>query len=355
MDRGRIGTLPSATERDDEAYLDFAESVRAFTVRSLEPALRARATDVLAAHAAATGRPVQPTDDVRPLLDPLPIVAARNRLHRTAQEMMWEGVVATYRKRADELLAELAEADHRGPGTVDYDPNFRYPAYFTQTAFHLQPGGYHGDPLAGYYYHYGTKYLFTGDNDDDQLHRQLVDLIPLPADGVVRRAIDLGCAIGQSATALKKRFPAADVWGIDLAAPMVRYAHKRAVDLGIAVHFAQRAAEDTRYPANAFDIAFAYILFHETPVEVSRQIVAETRRILRPGGVFAVIDMMSAARHTTPLQQFNRAFYRDHNAEPYSVDFVTCDFTGMLRAAGFRAVTERHSAVTMSWLWVAEK
>lgn len=353
LDRGRIGTLPAATEREDEAYLEFAEGVRLFTLRQIEPAVRVRAATAFKAFAAEHGRPPTTLDDAHRALDPLPVVAARNRLHRSAQEMMWSGVVATYQKRRAELEAALDAAEQRGPGTLEYDRGFVYPDYHSRVAFHLQPGGYHGDSLAGYFYHYGTKFLFTGDNDDDRLHRALVEVISLPDDSLVRRVLDLGCAIGQSTTALKRRFPAADVWGIDLAAPMLRYAHKRAVELDCAVHFAQRRAENTGFPSGWFDLVFAYILFHEVPVNVADQIVREVHRLLRPGGVFAVVDMMSATRHTSVLQDYNRAYFDRHNAEPYSLDWVRADFTAMLQTAGFRAVRERPSEVTISWLWEA--
>ena len=39
--------------------------------------------------------------------------------------------------------------------------------------------------------------------------------LPTPADGRVRRVLDIGCSAGQSATAFKERFPEAEVWGVD--------------------------------------------------------------------------------------------------------------------------------------------
>jgi ubiquinone/menaquinone biosynthesis C-methylase UbiE len=125
--------------------------------------------------------------------------------------------------------------------------------------------------------------------------------------------------------------------------------------MGIAVHFAQRPAEDTRFPASSFDFAFAYILFHEIPLDIARRVVAEVCRILRPGGVFAVVDMMSAARHTSLLQDYNREYFDRHNAEPYSLAWVNTDFTALLRETGFSEIHERHSDVTISWLWEAIK
>ncbi|MCS6803285.1 MAG: hypothetical protein RMM58_12085 [Chloroflexota bacterium] len=206
-DRGRIGSMPAATERDDESYLDFVQGLRSYTIGPLTHAAERRATDAMARFEAATGRPAGSMEEVRRVIDRVPIIAALNRLMRTSQEMMWQGVIATYRKRQDALIAELDRADRSGPGAVWWDPHFQLPAYFTAQEYHIQPGSYHNDPLAGYIYHYGTKVFFTGRNDHDEMHQAMVDSLPLPADGIVRRILDIACSVGQATTALKNVFP----------------------------------------------------------------------------------------------------------------------------------------------------
>ena len=73
---------------------------------------------------------------------------------------------------------------------------------------------------------------------------------------------------------------------IDVGAPVLRYAHARAVKLGVDVNFRQALAEDMPFEDGSFDHVFAYILFHEVPIEVIPRILADVRRILRPGGTF---------------------------------------------------------------------
>ena len=56
---------------------------------------------------------------------------------------------------------------------------------------------------------------------------------------------------------------------------MVRYSHMRARRLGVGVNFAQRLAEDSKFPDNYFDLVTSYIVHHELPQEVTRKVIDE--------------------------------------------------------------------------------
>jgi ubiquinone/menaquinone biosynthesis C-methylase UbiE len=253
---------------------------------------------------------------------------------RSQQQQTWQKLQESYSSRRAYYEAELDAAERHHPGRLHYDPAFEAPKYATLD-IHLQPGGYCGDSLAGYVFHHGTKVFYQGDNDQDELHRQVVESVLAPADGKVTRVLDLGCSIGQCTTALKDRFPTAEVTGLDVGLPMVRYAHKRATDLGVEVHFRQGLAEDTRLPAGQYDVILAYILFHEVPERLFKPILAEVHRLLRPGGCFTVVD----APNNRNLPAANRLWLKfdaHYNCEPYSPAFVASDFTSLLGEAGFR-------------------
>jgi ubiquinone/menaquinone biosynthesis C-methylase UbiE len=166
----------------------------------------------------------------------------------------------------------------------------------------------------------------------------VVGFVAPPQDGRIARILDVACSIGQCTTALKQRFPQAEIWGLDVALPLVRYAHKRATDLGIDVHFVQALAEDTKFPDAHFDCVLSYILFHEVPSRLFAPILAEFFRVLRPGGMLTVVD----APNTTAWPPGNKLwldFDATYNCEPYSPAFVASDFQGLAKQAGFRVVS----------------
>jgi SAM-dependent methyltransferase len=326
-----VEALPTLDCRADLSYLDFVEGFRAFVLD--DPSYQRSAEQALDHLESINGIRPSRLEEFKSTLDELPAVQMHNRLMRTQQEMKWHKLAPSLGARRAELEKELADFDDRGPGRLLLDPDFEPPGY-VNVHFHLQPGTYYKDTLSGFMYHWGTKVFFRGDDDRDALHDKLVDLVPPPADGRVSRILDLACSVGQSTTGLKRRFPTADVWGIDHSAPMLRVAHRRAVLLKSDVTFAQRLAEQTGLPDNHIDMAFAFILFHELPIRIVEATVKEMARVLRPGGMFHVFDFLDSAS-MSPLELYHRDFDARNNGEAYSQDFCDCDFHGLLEANGF--------------------
>ncbi len=270
-----------------------------------------------------------------------PVYAARSRINTSAQQLMWSGVVDTFHRNAEAHLAALESTDKRGPGTLELNPGMDLPEY-TRYEIHIQPGGYVGDEFAGGISLYGFKQFDRqfSFNDHQEHHLAMAQEMPLPCDGKVRRVLDVGCGFGGLATALKERFPDAEVWGIDVGGPMVRWAHHRAVNMNIPVHFAQRLGEDTKFESGSFDIVASYIMFHEVSAEAAKQIVAEAYRILRPGGIFRPVDFFTNGnpQYKPPTTVAAKAGqWADHryNCERWALEYRESDFPGVLRAAGF--------------------
>lgn len=328
MDRGKIGTMDAASTFEDEAYLDFVEGLRVFTVTKVRKAMRRQATSTLASDS-STDPYVDNLPAVQNVLDPISIVGVRNHMYVNVQEMIWRRVVLTRERDGDRFRHELNTTDAQGPGTLTLDPELEMPEYYERMDVHIQPGSYHRYDLGGYVYSYGHNVFHLGENFGDDLQREIADAVPTPPDGQVKKILDIACTHGLTTTGLAERFPDAEVTGLDLAAPVLRVAHRRAADMGVDVNFVQGAAENMKFEDNTFDLVVAYILFHEVPVEIGREVIDEVHRVLRPGGVFVIADFPSGAPPaTTPeglVMEYERAFDARLNGEPYSWGMVRSD------------------------------
>lgn len=271
---------------------------------------------------------------MREVMQTEPEVATWLRVKRSLQEAYWQRIMDSYGAREEDFLHMLEVSDAEGPGSVTWDPEFDYPEYAT-VDIHIQQGGYVYQPLGGLHYDYGTKVFFGGVNDGDALHAKMAGKTAIPHDGKVDRVMDIGCAIGQFTCALKNRFPDAEVWGSDIGAPMVRYAHHRAAKQDVDVHFAQMASESLDFPDDHFDLVTALLLFHEIPIPIIHQTIAEAFRLLRPGGTFVMWDFPSVAADDGRFSGFMRYMDAADNGEPYSCEFVECDVESIIPEHGF--------------------
>jgi ubiquinone/menaquinone biosynthesis C-methylase UbiE len=158
--------------------------------------------------------------------------------------------------------------------------------------------------------------------------------------------LDVGCSVGISTRALCDAFPAAArVTGLDLSPFMLAVAAAR--DAAEAQGSAAAAAasrrewvhglgEATRLEDDSVALYSASFLFHELPQAPTRDVLAEAHRVLRPGGIFAMVDNnpRSAVIQNLPPALFTLM----KSTEPHSDEYYTHDLENCLRAAGFEDV-----------------
>ncbi len=336
--RGSIGRLERLPTLDLEGIYDFTAGFRNWHSGPVNRIADKRVKAIFKEHGIDPKAPL-PMKEVLALIENDPIVTMSGRLWISNQQVTWRSLADRFHARADEYLAEMESFDNRGPGTLELKPDLDIPDY-AKHEIHIQPGGYVGDPFAGHIYHYGTNSfyhgLYPGGNDQDEIHLSTAQNMPLPEDGKVRRILDLGCGVGQFATSLKERFPDAEVWGLDVGGPMVRYGHMRAADVGIDVNFIQGLAEDTPFPDNYFDIVTSYIVHHELPEEISKAVFREAHRITRPGGYYYPVDFRSGrqAMRSTAYGAFRRWWDHRWNNERWSMEFRKLAFEDEMERVG---------------------
>lgn len=204
------------------------------------------------------------------------------------------------------------------------NPSTTYPDYYQQANFHGIQGGYL-NAGAAVSYDPVTQYALP---PSEVLVRQAAIAA---IQSQPRRILDLGCGTGSSTLLLKQKFPAAEVIGLDLSPYMLVVAAQKAETKGLEISWRHGQAEQTGYPDASFDLVTASLLFHETPVEVTRAILRESYRLLTVGGEVVVLD--GSQKMLRQVDWLTNIF-----EEPYIHEYAAGSIDAWMGAAGFGAV-----------------
>ena len=331
----------------DRAALDFVLTLRRRWADRLYPHLR----DELEAAAADRALPADPRE-LATRVHALPAYPWFAWLERGSQKMLWRAVGDSV---AGSRLQTPGPSPAKGPAKLTLDPKLQLPEWYTEWDIHLQPGGVWSDDTAALVYELGAKLVMLGENDDYKFHRLFVDTaVPSRA---YRRIVDLGCGFGKSTWPLKKAHPQAEVIGIDLAAPCLRLAAQRASAQGLEIHFRQADAASTGLADGSADLVTSTMLLHETPIAELPKLLAESARLLAPGGLLRFLDFQltgDAFRDLAMLEHGQR------NNEPFMAPMMIHDLTAMAAAAGlanarWRAFDERSQGLLDALAWPARR
>jgi ubiquinone/menaquinone biosynthesis C-methylase UbiE len=144
--------------------------------------------------------------------------------------------------------------------------------------------------------------------------------------------LDMGCGFGKSTRPFYEALGAGKVEGIDLSAPCLRLAAR---DAAAAARFRQVDATRTDYPDASFDLVTSTMLLHELPPREVEKVLAESARLLKPGGRMVHLDFLPADDDFARLIHFGHA---RRNNEPYMEPLAGMDLPGVLKKLGFKNV-----------------
>jgi SAM-dependent methyltransferase len=335
-----------ATSHDEYARSRFLLSFKNFIQGELDPLDKELCEKVAKpAFRERHGRNAVSSQDLRPIMQAEPFHQFWLSTMRHQQELMWDNVSDCVDRQLPELTARFHR--HSKPrGSLRLDPDFQVPAYITAFDNHRMPGSYYtqrgADDLRAGALFDGAAALYhvnrNGGLMNDARGWTLIDHIEgrFPKLGTPVRILDMGCCVGQSTLTYSQKWPGAELYGIDLGAPLLRYAHARAEELGYAVHFSQQNAEATDFPDGHFDLVVSSAVIHETNRPATQRIFEECRRLLRVGGVMAHLEVPVRYEHLGIWEQLRVDWEAQVNNEPYIAGMARLDLAAMATAAGFR-------------------
>lgn len=263
-------------------------------------------------------------------------------LLRTSQEMMWSSCQIPVQRNLKALNQIINKTPKKPRGSLRLDPKLDIPRYHTAVDIHCQPGGYHSefaenDASAGMVYDRGVHLYAMGqmgpyNNDIGAsialwLKENHPKFKPL-------KILDLGCAVGNSTVPYVDTFPKAEVYAVDVAAPMLRYGHARAEDLGKKIHFSQQNAESMDFEDESFDLIVSHILLHETSDKAIRNITKECHRLLKKGGMMIHAETPQY-KGMDPFDAFMLDWDTRNNNEPFWARSHEIDLKQLSEQGGF--------------------
>ncbi len=232
-------------------------------------------------------------------------------------------------RRALDFFIDLGAVEERRHGAregrlLNEVPRGRYPPYYLQK-FHFQSDGYLSGASAERYDHQ-VEVLFGG--GAAAMRRQA--LVPLkgalagrPGGGRdAPRLLDVACGTGRFLREVKANYPRLHVTGLDLSPHYLAVAN-RTLERWSRARFVEGPAETMPFADAEFDIVTCIYLFHELPPRIRRTVVAEIRRVLRPGGALIFVDSLQTGDepdYDATLDLFPVAFH-----EPYYASYLRED------------------------------
>lgn len=244
-------------------------------------------------------------------------VSARRRQKRNAQDFGAE---------AREFLAEL-------------------PEYYTRN-FHYQTGGYLSDHSAALYDHQ-VEMLFAG-TADAMRRLPLPDLKKRwPGAGRGLRFLEIGCGTGRLTKFMALAYPQAEITALDISPFYLATARENLRGFP-RVSYVKGAGENLDFRTGTFDLVYSCFLFHELPLTVRRQVLAESARVLKPDGRVGFIDSLQIDDDKSfnwALRQFPRDFH-----EPFYKNYVQNPIEGLLRAEGLKPEAVRYGFLSKAVL-----
>jgi len=340
---------------DETARLAFVGAFKKFANFNVESRVGRLFDETLVPARIEQGHPAPQTrKDAAAILDDHPLYQLWSTLTFHSQNLMWDAVQVTTDRIVDGQIAQYQStvSSESALGSINLSDDLLVKAPIATTEIHRQPGGYwrelRPDDVEAALNYSGTVELYriakgmsAGDSPpEDAFGRFVSGIAKKYAPDLDPKAIlDMGCGTGEQTLAYKRVFPEAEVHGIDVARPFIRFAHAYAEDAGVPVHFAEMDAGATRFEDESFDLIVSIIMFHETSAAQAHDIMAECHRLLKPGGLVLHLDVPYQPSQIPLVKQVTNNWQVRHNGEPFWSGFADLDMKDAAVQAGFDADT----------------
>lgn len=205
------------------------------------------------------------------------------------------------------------------------------PEYYSRN-FHFQDSGYLSDKSAKLYEHQ-VEMLFSG--TANAMRRLIIPEMKMRLssdDGAGLHFLELGVGSGVLTEFMALAFPKAKITCVDLSPYYLKLAQSKLKDFS-NIEFVQAKAEELKFQDSSFDAVYSCYLFHELPREIREQVMKESNRVLRDGGIVGAVDSLQFGDDSSldwALKQFPKDFH-----EPFYKNYTQHDLKKLFENTGF--------------------
>jgi ubiquinone/menaquinone biosynthesis C-methylase UbiE len=120
--------------------------------------------------------------------------------------------------------------------------------------------------------------------------RDLDRLVAQAALQAGQSILDVGCGTGTLAVLIRRQHPDVQVTAIDPDAKALAIATRKAARAHAAIRFERAFGDQLPFAAASFDRVFSTMMFHHIHRDEKPRVLAEIRRVLKPGGRLELVD-----------------------------------------------------------------
>lgn len=239
--------------------------------------------------------------------------------------------------RSDALAAPTVRADGAGPHplpeTASPHEAAPIPAYLAGSYW----WAYLAPPAVWFFDHQPIINAILLGQYRRLMHAALAEVDPERAG----RTLQLAAVYGVLTPTLAQRLPPEALHLIDVASIQLEHARRKAPVVERGVALLRMNAERLAYASDSFDTVLLYFLLHELPPAARARVLAESIRVLRPGGTLVIADYGElAAPH--PLHRIALLRLLAERLEPYLADFWRQRLDALVAVAA--AASGKHAA-----------
>ncbi|GAB5415691.1 MAG: hypothetical protein Cons2KO_32940 [Congregibacter sp.] len=341
---GQHGVFPKANH-DERSRFNFLANLNGYLASQVLPGVQT-AYEVRAKKRFADehGREPATRKEVRQCMEADGYYQSWSSIRRNTMEMRQQAGRSLVLRQINDINARAAALNADDP-KLQLDDSVAIPPYVSAVDIHCMPGCYYteigeGDVSVGANYDCGLfvttggmlgRYSDGGGQALAQWLKEQVDKGYKP-----KRILDIGSTVGHNIVPVAQAFPEAEIVAVDVAAPVLRYAHARAKSMGIDnITFKQANAESLDFADGSFDLIITCMFLHETSSSALPKIIGETHRLLADGGKVLHIEQPQYTDEMPLFEQFMRDWDTYNNNEPFWGAMHDVDMFDQMANAGF--------------------